>query len=138
MRVDLIVCAHFLFLLGIFDVAIIRVETNLIERTLFKLLILKRVTRFNEFYKDTVDNRIIGPGEYFYEDIDIDTGKFLGTRISAQHYWELKEADMKENFDETYYNTMESEKEYKDALREAEMELREKNILKQTNLKRLM
>ena len=45
---------------------------------------------------------------------------------------------MKENFDETYYNTMESEKEYKDALREAEMELREKNILKQTHLKRLM
>ena len=102
------------------------------------MLILKRVTRFNEFYKDTIDGRIIAPGEYFYEDIDIDTGKFLGTRISAQHYWELKEAYMKDTFDETYYNTMESEKEYKDALREAEMELREKNILKQDILRKLM
>ena len=45
---------------------------------------------------------------------------------------------MENSFDETYYNTMESEKEYKDALREAEMELREKNILNQDILKKLM
>ena len=102
------------------------------------MLILKRVTRFNEFYKDTVDGRIIAPGEYFYEDIDLDTGIFLGTRISSQYYWELKEAYMNDTFDETYYNTMGSEKEYKDELREAEMELREKNILKQDILRKLM
>lgn len=102
------------------------------------MLILKRVTRFNEFYKDTVDGRIIAPGEYYFEDIDLDTDKFLGTRISAEHYWELKKSDMEDNFDETYYNTMESEKEYRDALREKAMELREKEVLKTKMLQDLM
>ena len=68
-------------------------------------------------------------GEYYYEDVDIDTNEFLGTRISAEHLWELKEKDMRDNFDETYYNTMESEKEYRDALKEAAQALREKSVL---------
>ena len=36
---------------------------------------------------------------------------------------------MRDNLDETYYNTMESEKEYRDALKEAAQALREKNVL---------
>lgn len=93
------------------------------------MLVLKRITRFNEVIRDTVDNRMITYGEYYYEDVDIDTNEFLGTRISAEHLWELKEKDMRDNFDETYYNTMESEKEYRDALKEAAQALREKSVL---------
>ena len=54
------------------------------------MLCLKRIRYFDTFIRDTVDGRIIAPGEYYYEDIDMDTGEFLGTRISAEHYWELK------------------------------------------------
>lgn len=93
------------------------------------MLVLKRMTRFNEVIRDTVDNRMISYGEYYYEDVDINTNEFLGTRISAEHLWELKEKDMRDNYDETYYNTMESEKEYRDALKEAAQALREKNVL---------
>lgn len=102
------------------------------------MLCLKRIRYFDTFIRDTVDGRIIAPGEYYYEDIDMDTGEFLGTRISAEHYWELKEQDMRDNFDESYYNMMESEKEYKDALRDAEREMREKKVLKMVKLKELM
>ena len=102
------------------------------------MLVLKRMTRFDEVIRDTVDNRMITYGEYYYEDVDIDTNEFLGTRISAEHLWELKEKDMRDNFDESYYNMMESEKEYKDALRDAEREMREKKVLKMVKLKELM
>ena len=102
------------------------------------MLLLKRITRFNEVIRDTVDNRMITYGEYYYEDVDINTNEFLGTRISAEHLWELKEKDMRDNFDESYYNMMESEKEYKDALRDAEREMREKKVLKMVKLKELM
>lgn len=98
------------------------------------MLCLKRIRYFDTFIRDTVDGRIIAPGEYYYEDIDLDTGKSNGTIISAEHYWELKEQDMRDNFDESYYNMMESEYEYKKALREAERAAREKNILKTTKL----
>ena len=98
------------------------------------MLCLKRIRYFDTFIRDTVDGRIIAPGEYYYEDIDLDTGKSNGTIISAEHYWELKEQDMRDNFDESYYNMRESEDEYKKALREAERAAREKNILKATKL----
>ena len=48
------------------------------------MLLLKRITRFNEVIRDTVDNRMITYGEYYYEDVDINTNEFLGTRISAE------------------------------------------------------
>ena len=47
------------------------------------MLVLKRIIRFNEVIRDTVDNRMITYGEYYYEDVDINTNEFLGTRISV-------------------------------------------------------
>lgn len=93
------------------------------------MLVLKRLRYFNHFMRDTVDDRIIGPGEWYYIDIDEDTGKETGLIISAKHYWELKKQYNEDNFDKTWYNKMESEKEYSESLRQAEMAYREKNVL---------
>lgn len=98
------------------------------------MLCLKRMTYFNEFIRDTIDDRIIGPGEYYYVEVDDSTYEKTGLIISAEHYWELKDQYQQDNFDETYYNRMESEKEYKEALRQAEMKYREHQVL---NLNRL-
>ena len=98
---------------------------------LLHMLRLKRIQYFNEFLRDTIDDRIIGYGEYYYEDEDD------GTIISAEHYWELKKTKMEAEFDETWYNSMESEKDYKEALRKAEQAVRQKNVLEKIRLEDL-
>lgn len=92
------------------------------------MLILKRMTYFNEFIRDTVDDRIIGPGEYYYYDPDD------GLTISAEHYWELKQQKMTDEWDESYYNYMESQKDYKERLRLAEQEFNQSSVLNRVKL----
>lgn len=84
---------------------------------------LNRVQYFTDFMRDTLDDRIIGPGEYYYRDDE------TGDIISAEHYWELKKAYMEDNWDESYYNAMESERDYKEKLRQAEQQYKERTIL---------
>lgn len=102
------------------------------------MLCLKRMRFFNEFIRDTVDDRIIGPGEYYYEDMDIETGKSTGLIISAEHYYEMKKSDIEANWDNSYLNKMESERDYKERLREQENALREKQVLSKIHLKEIM
>lgn len=92
------------------------------------MLMLKRMRYFNEFIRDTVDDRIIGPGEYYYEDPDD------GLIISAEHYWELKQQYMTDNFDNTYYNYMEDQKDYKERMRQAEQKYNQKTVLQRVKL----
>lgn len=92
------------------------------------MLVLKRMTYFNEFIRDTVDDRIIGPGEYYYED-DED-----GLIISAEHYWELKKQKMESEWDDSYYNYMEGQKDYKERMRQAEQAYNQKTVLDRVKL----
>lgn len=92
------------------------------------MLILRRMRFFNEFIRDTIDDRIIGPGEYYFEDPDD------GTIISAEHYWELKNQKMNDEWDETYYNQMENQKDYKEALRQVEAKYKEQTVLNKVKL----
>lgn len=87
------------------------------------MLELKRLRYFTDFLRDTLDDRIIGPGEYYYEDPDD------GTIISCEHYWELKKEKMENDFDDSWYNYMESEKDYKERLRQAQQQLKSASIL---------
>ena len=106
------------------------------------MLCLKKMTYFNEFKKDTVDGRIIGPGEWYYEDMDTDTCTSNGLIISADHYMELKKAKLEEDWEHSrqqkWLNNMESERDYKEALREAERGLQEAQVLKLMELKEVM
>lgn len=95
------------------------------------MLVLKRMRYFNEFKRDTVDDRIIGPGEYYFYDPDD------GLTISAEHYWELKKAKMEDEWDESYYNAMENERDYKEKLRLAEQKYNQKDVLNRIHLKEL-
>lgn len=95
------------------------------------MLMLKRMRFFNEFIRDSIDDRIIGPGEYYYEDSED------GVIISAEHYWELKKQKMEDEWDETYYNQMESQKDYKEKLRQAEQAYNQRTILERTRLQDL-
>lgn len=95
------------------------------------MLVLKRIQYFNDFIRDTVDNRVIGYGEYYYEDSDD------GTIISAEHYWELKKAQMEREWDDSWYNAMESERDYKEKLRQAEMKMRQSTVLNKKRLEDL-
>ena len=95
------------------------------------MLVLKRMRYFNEFIRDTIDGRIIGPGEYYYED---DIGD---TIISAEHYWELKKQKMEEEWDDSYYNYMESQQAYKEKMKQVQQAYAEKNILKKVKLQDL-
>lgn len=95
------------------------------------MLYLKRVQYFTDFMRDTIDDRIIGPGEYYYHDPDD------GTIISAKHYWELKKAKMEAEWDDSYYNIMENEKDYREKLRQAEQKYNESSILNRTRLQDL-
>lgn len=92
------------------------------------MLILKRMRYFNEFIRDTVDDRIIGPGEYYFYDPDD------GLIISAEHYWELKKQRMEDEWDESWYKTMESERDYKERLRKAEQQYNERTVLDRVKL----
>jgi hypothetical protein len=96
-----------------------------------EMLVLKRIQHFNDFIRDTVDNRVIGYGEYYYEDSDD------GTIISAEHYWELKKAQMEREWDDSWYNAMESERDYKEKLRQAEMKMRQSTVLNKKRLEDL-
>jgi len=95
------------------------------------MLILKRVRYFTDFMRDSVDNRIIGPGEYYFEDTDD------GSLISCEHYWELKKERMEAEWDDSYYNSMESERDYKEKLKEAERQYLQKEILDRVKLQDL-
>lgn len=92
------------------------------------MLILKRMRYFNEFIRDTVDDRIIGPGEYYFYDPDD------GLIISAEHYWELKKQRMEDEWDESWYKAMESERDYKERLRKAEQQYNERTVLDRIKL----
>lgn len=92
------------------------------------MLILKRMRYFNEFIRDTLDDRIIGPGEYYYEDPDD------GLIISAEHYWELKQAKMEDEWDDSYLDFMQSQKDYKEALRQAEQQYQQRTVLNRVKL----
>lgn len=92
------------------------------------MLILRRMRFFNEFIRDSIDDRIIGPGEYYFEDPDD------GTIISAEHYWELKNQKINDEWDETYYNQMENQKDYKEALRQVEAKYKEQTVLNKVKL----
>jgi hypothetical protein len=96
-----------------------------------EMLVLKRIQYFNDFIRDTVDGRVIGYGEYYYEDSDD------GTIISAEHYWELKKAQMEREWDDSWYNAMESERDYKEKLRQAEMKMRQSTVLNKKRLEDL-
>lgn len=95
------------------------------------MLVLKRIQYFNDFIRDTVDDRVIGYGEYYYEDTED------GTIISAEHYWELKKAQMEKEWDDSWFNAMESERDYKEKLRQAEMKVREMTVLNKPRLEDL-
>lgn len=102
------------------------------------MLVLKRMQYFNEYIFDTTNGEMIAPGDYYYEEVNYDktTGEIIPPGlndkpliISAKHYWELKKERMEQTFDNTYYNRMESEKEYREALKEAEMRYNESRVL---------
>ena len=95
------------------------------------MLILKRMQYFNEFIRDTVDDRIIGYGDYYYED-DED-----GTIISAEHYWELKKAAQEDAWDDSWYEYMDSERDYREKLRKAEQKMMQNSILNKVRLEDL-
>lgn len=98
------------------------------------MLKLYRMKYFNEFKKDSIDGRIIGPGEYYYFDTN-PNGKQI--YISAEHYWELKKQKMEDEWDDSYINQMESERDYRERLREQEREYLEGTILNMTRLEDL-
>ena len=87
------------------------------------MLYLKRMQYFNEFMRDSFDDRIIGPGEYYYEDME------THDVISCQHYWELKKERMENEWDDSWINYMQSEKDYKEKLRQAEQQYKLAGIL---------
>lgn len=95
------------------------------------MLELHRMRYFNEFIRDTVDDRIIGPGEYYYYDPDD------GTIISAEHYWELKKKKMKDEWDDSYYENMLAERDYREKLRKAEQQYNKRSILNRVRLEDL-
>ena len=87
------------------------------------MLYLKRVQYFNEFMRDSFDDRIIGPGEYYYEDMD------THEVISCEHYWQLKKERMENEWDDSWINYMQHEKDYKEKLRQAEQQYKLAGIL---------
>lgn len=92
------------------------------------MLHLKRMRYFNEIIRDTVDDRMIGPGEYYYED-DED-----GTIISADHYYEIKKQRKEDEWDYSKLDIAQDEKDYKESLRQAEQEFLQENILDRIRL----
>lgn len=87
------------------------------------MLYLKRIQYFNEFMRDSFDDRIIGPGEYYYQsDVTRDV-------ISCQHYWELKKQYLEDTWDDSWLNYMESERDYKEQLRLAQQDYKLSGIL---------
>lgn len=105
------------------------------------MLCLKRMQYFNEFRKDSFGN-LIGPGEWFYEDMDIDNCTSTGLIIKADYYMELKRAKLEEEWEKSkpakWLAAMENERDYREALKEAERGLLEAKVLKLMELKEIM
>ena len=80
------------------------------------MLFLKRIVRFNEFMKCDASGEILMYGDFYYEDSE--TGKI----ISAKYYHNQKMQVKRELFDQSILENAQSQKEYDDALREAEKE----------------
>lgn len=87
------------------------------------MLVLKRVLHFNDFLKCDVSREIIRYGDYYYED-DED-----GTIIKASVYGELKKQRKWEEYDYTKFNQAQSERDYRQMLRQYEREFLMQNVL---------
>lgn len=86
------------------------------------MLILKRITRFNEYLRCGVSKEAIGYGSYYYEDNED------GLIIKATVYRNLKDKKILDEFDSTILNTATSEYEYAKQLRQMEREFLQTSI----------
>lgn len=97
------------------------------------LLFLKRNRHFNEALIDTTNNSLITYGMFYYEDIDPETGKSTGLTISAENYWKLKQEKMDADYEKSdykkWFDSLDSEQEYRQALKDAEAALRQSKVL---------
>ena len=88
------------------------------------MLKLHRIQRFNEFLRCHASGEILMYGDFYYTN---DEGKV----ISAKHYYNTKMQLKKETFDNSILENAQSQKEYQDALREAEKELLSAEMLEE-------
>ena len=80
------------------------------------MLILKRMTHFNEFMKCKASGKIMMYGDFYYEDTE------TGDVIDAKYYHNMKVEEKKEKFDNSILERAQNQKEYQDELRKAEEE----------------
>lgn len=76
------------------------------------MLILKRNTHFNEFYKCGVSGELITYGDWYYED---DEDHLI---VRADIYKEISDKYKYDTFDYSYLETLKSENEYREYLKE--------------------
>ena len=86
------------------------------------MLTLHRIQNFNEFLRCHASGEILMYGDYYYTN---DAGQV----ISAKYYYNTKEQRRRENFDQSILNTAQTQKDYQDALREAEKEYLSEQML---------
>lgn len=80
------------------------------------MLMLKRITRFNEFLKCKASGKIMMYGDFYYEDDE------TGDVIDAKYYHNQMMEKRKEEFDNSILERAQSQKEYQDELKKAEQE----------------
>lgn len=87
------------------------------------MLILKRMIHPYEVRKCALSDEMIIYGDYFYED-DVD-----GTIIKATEYKKRQQRAQDQMFDYSLLAQAESDKEYREAVKRAQMEFLEQTIL---------
>ena len=79
---------------------------------MIKILILKRNTHFNEFYRCGISGELITYGDWYYED---DEDHLI---VKAEIYKQIKDKYREDTFDYSYLNTLQSEEEYRQKIKE--------------------
>ena len=81
------------------------------------MLILQRMTHFNEFMKCKASGKILMYGDFYY--LDTDTGDV----IDAKYYHDAKEKQKRDNWINTHLiDEAKDQKDYQDQLQKAEQE----------------
>lgn len=87
------------------------------------MLVLKRNRYFNELYKCGISNELIGYGDWYYQDTDD------GLIVKATVYKRIKQEQEEKQFDYTKLNQLMSQRDYREALKEATREINYMDLL---------
>ncbi len=79
---------------------------------MISILILKRNTHFNELYKCVISGELIRYGDWYYED---DTDHLI---VKAEVYKQISDQYKYDTFDYLYLNSLQSEEEYRQKIKE--------------------